>query len=115
MTEFERKLKIRHEKRMKYKADPEKIRMKLERDKMLKEKEYDMATGYGIDIEPLKLPRKPKKPRVVWRILGFLIAILIVLIVTIAARLNNPFDSFGPTTGALDAPMIASIDTWCLT
>ena len=43
MTEFEKKLKIRHEKRMKYKADPEKLRMRLERDKMLMDKEYDKS------------------------------------------------------------------------
>lgn len=108
MTEFEKKLKIRHEKRMKYKADPEKLRMRLERDKMLMDKEYDMAATYGVDMEPWNnIPRKPRKTRVVWRILAGLIAILLVLIITIAARLKDPFASHGHA----DVPIGVSIDT----
>lgn len=109
MTEFERKLKIRHEKRMKYKADPEKIRMKLERDKMLKEKEYDMATTYGVDMEPWNnIPRKPRKLHFWRRIIAFIIVVLLVFLFTIIARV---YFLSGPYPGGPIPEGLRSIET----
>ena len=109
MTEFEKKLKIRHEKRMKYKADPEKLRMRLERDKMLMDKEYDMAATYGVDMEPWNnIPRKPRKLHFWRRIIAFIIVVLLVFLFTIIARV---YFLSGPYPGWPNPEGLRSVET----
>jgi len=94
MTEFEKKLKKRHNKKMKYNPTPEKLSLRLEREKHLRDIEYDMATGYGIEVEGPKLPRKPKKLRFWSRVISTAIVILALLLLTIwlRYRFGIPFE-----------------------
>lgn len=89
MTNFEKRIKRYHNKKVKYDKNPEALINRLRRKEAEK---YDFPadrddTGYYMLDKKYSFPRKPrKKARVLWRIVAGLIALTIVIVLTMWAR-----------------------------
>ena len=91
MTDFEKKIKRYHNKKMNYNKDSEALIRRLRRKEAEK---YDFAedrsdVGYYMLDKKYSYPRKPrKKAQVLWRIIAALIALTIVILLTMWARIR---------------------------
>ena len=89
MTDFEKKLKRYHNKKMKYNKDSQTLIYRLRRKEAEK---YDFAEdrsdiGYHMLDKKYSYPRKPrKKAQILWRIIAALIALVIIIFLTIILR-----------------------------
>ncbi len=99
MTDFEKKLKRYHNKKVKYNQNPEALINRLRRKEAEK---YDFAEdrddiGYSMLDKKYSYPRKPrKKAQILWRIVAGLIALTIVILLTMLVRyrLGVPLNVF---------------------
>ena len=89
MTNFEKKLKRYHNKKVKYNKNAEALINRLRKQEAEK---YDFAEdrddiGYYMLDKKYSYPRKPrKKAQVLWRIIAGLIALTIVILLGLWAR-----------------------------
>lgn len=89
MTNFEKKLKRYHNKKVKYNKNSEALINRLRKQEAEK---YDFAEdrddiGYYMLDKKYSYPRKPrKKAQILWRIIAGLIALTIVILLTMLVR-----------------------------
>ena len=89
MTEFEKKIKRYHNKKMRYNKDPEALINRLRKKEAEK---YDFVDeklnmGYNVFDKSQNIPRKPnKRVHFLRRVIIALIIILIIILLTIWAR-----------------------------